>query len=101
MTQAGPQHREEDILAVSAGPSGVSLAIEFGCRGVSVRDQNARIGEDQRTKTVHIRSLKSMRRWGIALIHPDQYVARRADAPPDTPRHLLEIVRGATNTSQA
>ena len=68
MTQAGPQTRDADVLVVGAGPSGLSLAIELGRRGVSVIviEQNDRVGQNPRAKTVNIRSMEHMRRWGIA-----------------------------------
>jgi 2-polyprenyl-6-methoxyphenol hydroxylase-like FAD-dependent oxidoreductase len=68
MSQAGPALRETDVLVVGAGPSGLSLAIELGRRGVSVIviEQNDRVGQNPRAKTVNIRSMEHLRRWGIA-----------------------------------
>ncbi len=57
-----------DVLIIGAGPSGLSLAIELGRRGVKVIivEQNDRVGVNPRAKTVNIRSMEHMRRWGIA-----------------------------------
>ncbi len=71
---------ELDVLVVGAGPSGLALAIELGRRGVSVLvvEQNDRVGQNPRAKTVNIRSMEHMRRWGIA----DQ-VRAAGPLPPD------------------
>jgi 2-polyprenyl-6-methoxyphenol hydroxylase-like FAD-dependent oxidoreductase len=68
MTRAGPHNLEADVLVIGAGPSGLSLAIELGRRGISVMviEQNIRVGQNPRAKTVNIRSMEHMRRWGIA-----------------------------------
>jgi 2-polyprenyl-6-methoxyphenol hydroxylase-like FAD-dependent oxidoreductase len=68
MNHVAQQRQEADVLVIGAGPSGLSLAIELGRRGVAVivAEQNDRVGRNPRAKTVNIRSMEHMRRWGIA-----------------------------------
>jgi 2-polyprenyl-6-methoxyphenol hydroxylase-like FAD-dependent oxidoreductase len=67
---------ETDVLIVGAGPTGLSLAIELGLRGVRalVVERQPRTGTQPRAKTTNVRSMEHMRRWGIAS-------ALRAAAP--------------------
>jgi 2-polyprenyl-6-methoxyphenol hydroxylase-like FAD-dependent oxidoreductase len=64
------------VLIVGAGPTGLSLAIELGLRGVRalVVERQPRTGTQPRAKTTNVRSMEHMRRWGIAS-------ALRAAAP--------------------
>ena len=56
------------VLIVGGGPVGLSLAIEFGLRGLSTMliEQRAHAGAQPRAKTTNVRSMQHMRRWGIA-----------------------------------
>jgi 2-polyprenyl-6-methoxyphenol hydroxylase-like FAD-dependent oxidoreductase len=56
------------VLIVGAGPTGLSLAIELGSRGVSclVVERNDRVGHAPRAKTTNVRTRTHLRRWGIA-----------------------------------
>lgn len=56
------------VLIVGAGPTGLSLAIELGSRGVSclVIERNDRVGYAPRAKTTNVRTRTHLRRWGIA-----------------------------------
>ena len=67
---------ETDVIVVGAGPTGLSLAIEFGLRGVRavIVERHARTGSQPRAKTTNVRSMQHLRRWGIAS-------ALRAAAP--------------------
>jgi 2-polyprenyl-6-methoxyphenol hydroxylase-like FAD-dependent oxidoreductase len=57
-----------EVLIVGAGPTGLSLAIELGRRGVRtvVVEQNDRVGYQPRAKLTNVRSIEHLRRWGIA-----------------------------------
>jgi 2-polyprenyl-6-methoxyphenol hydroxylase-like FAD-dependent oxidoreductase len=68
--------KKTDVLIVGAGPTGLSLAIELGLRGVRalVVERQPRTGTQPRAKTTNVRSMEHMRRWGIAS-------ALRAAAP--------------------
>ena len=56
------------VVIIGAGPTGLSLAIELGHRGVNclVVERNDRVGYAPRAKTTNIRTRTHMRRWGIA-----------------------------------
>ena len=56
------------VLIVGAGPTGLSLAIELGSRGISclVVERNDRVGHAPRAKTTNVRTRTHLRRWGIA-----------------------------------
>jgi 2-polyprenyl-6-methoxyphenol hydroxylase-like FAD-dependent oxidoreductase len=56
------------VLVVGAGPTGLSLAMELGRRGIRtvVVEQNDRVGYQPRAKLTNVRSMEHLRRWGIA-----------------------------------
>ncbi|HEX8950336.1 MAG TPA: FAD-dependent monooxygenase, partial [Polyangia bacterium] len=56
------------ILVVGAGPTGLSLAIELGRRGVPFRvvDKATVRSDKSRALAVQARSLELMRPWGVA-----------------------------------
>ena len=60
--------REEAVVIVGAGPSGLALAIELGSRGVDclLVERNDRVGHAPRAKTTNVRTRTHLRRWGIA-----------------------------------
>lgn len=67
---------DTDVLIVGAGPTGLSLAIELGLRGIKtlVVERHPRTGVQPRAKTTNARTMQHLRRWGIAS-------ALRAAAP--------------------
>jgi 2-polyprenyl-6-methoxyphenol hydroxylase-like FAD-dependent oxidoreductase len=73
-------HTQPAVLIAGAGPSGLTAAIELGRRGISVLvvEQNPRVGLNPRAKTVNVRSMEHMRRWGIA-----DKVRAAGPLPPD------------------
>lgn len=76
------------VAIVGAGPTGLSLAIELGTRGISclVVERNDRVGYAPRAKTTNIRTRTHLRRWGIA--------DRLAEASPfgvDYPSNVLFV----------
>ena len=56
------------VVIVGAGPTGLSLAIELGSRGIAcvVVEQNDRVGYAPRAKTTNVRTRTHLRRWCIA-----------------------------------
>lgn len=62
------QNFDTDVLVVGAGPVGLSLALELGLRGDSVMlvERDDTRGPQPRAKTLNMRSLEHLRRWGIA-----------------------------------
>jgi 2-polyprenyl-6-methoxyphenol hydroxylase-like FAD-dependent oxidoreductase len=56
------------VVIIGAGPSGLSLAIELGSRGIKclVVERNDRVGYSPRAKTTNVRTRTHLRRWGIA-----------------------------------
>ena len=81
---------ETDVLIVGAGPTGLSLAIELGLRGVSamVVERHPRTGNQPRAKTTNVRSLQHFRRWGIA-----QALRAAAPLPSDYPTDIVFATR--------
>lgn len=82
--------RQPDVIVVGAGPSGLSLAIELGSRGIGclVIEKNDRTGYAPRAKNCNIRSREHFRRWGIAN--------RLAEAAPfgiDYPANVQFVTR--------
>ena len=56
------------VAIVGAGPTGLSLAIELGSRGIPclLVERNDRVGYAPRAKTTNVRTRTHLRRWGIA-----------------------------------
>ena len=77
---------ETQVLIVGGGPVGLSLAIEFGMRGIDVTlvEQRSRTGAQPRAKTTNVRSMQHMRRWGIA-----DALRKAAPLPPDYPTDVV------------
>jgi 2-polyprenyl-6-methoxyphenol hydroxylase-like FAD-dependent oxidoreductase len=81
---------ETDVLIVGAGPTGLSLAIELGLRGVRafVVERHARTGSQPRAKTTNVRSMQHLRRWGIAA-----QLREAAPLPYDYPTDVVFATR--------
>ena len=81
---------ETDVLIVGAGPTGLSLAIELGLRGVAamVIERHSRTGNQPRAKTTNVRSLQHFRRWGIAPA-----LRAAAPLPSDYPTDIVFATR--------
>lgn len=77
---------DADVLVVGAGPVGMSLALELGLRGNSVHmvERDPSRGPQPRAKTLNMRSLTYMRRWGIA----DQ-VRKASPIPESLPTDII------------
>jgi len=56
------------VTIVGAGPTGLSLAIELGSRGIRclLVERQDRVGYAPRAKTTNVRTRTHLRRWGIA-----------------------------------
>ena len=78
------------VVIIGAGPTGLSLAIELGHRGVNclVVERNDRVGYAPRAKTTNIRTRTHMRRWGIA-----DRLAAEAPHGVDYPSHVVFVTR--------
>jgi 2-polyprenyl-6-methoxyphenol hydroxylase-like FAD-dependent oxidoreductase len=81
---------ETDVLIVGAGPTGLSLAIELGLRGVRalVVERHARTGSQPRAKTTNVRSMQHFRRWGVAT-----KLRAAAPLPNDYPTDIVFSTR--------
>jgi 2-polyprenyl-6-methoxyphenol hydroxylase-like FAD-dependent oxidoreductase len=77
---------DADVLVVGAGPIGLSLAIELGLRGISVRliERETARGPQPRAKTLNMRSLGHFRRWGVA-----DAVRAASPIPADLPTDIV------------
>jgi 2-polyprenyl-6-methoxyphenol hydroxylase-like FAD-dependent oxidoreductase len=81
---------QTDVLIVGAGPTGLSLAIELGLRGVRalVVERQPRTGTQPRAKTTNVRSMEHLRRWGIAST-----LRAAAPLPYDYPTDIVFATR--------
>jgi 2-polyprenyl-6-methoxyphenol hydroxylase-like FAD-dependent oxidoreductase len=81
---------DPSVVIVGAGPSGLSLAIELGMRGIRclVIERNERAGYAPRAKTTHSRTREHMRRWGIA-----DKLAAASPFGVDYPSHIMFVTR--------
>lgn len=75
-----------DVLVVGAGPVGLALALELGLRGnrVCLIERDSSRGPQPRAKTLNMRSLEHLRRWGIA-----DAVRQASPSPSDLPTDIV------------
>ena len=81
---------DTDVLVVGAGPVGMAAAIELGIRGHKVQliERDPTRGPQPRAKTLNMRSLEHMRRWGIA-----DAVRARSPLPVGYPTDIVFTTR--------
>ena len=85
------------VLIAGGGPVGLATALELGRRGIAcvvVEPRTSVTHARPRCKTVNVRTMEHLRRWGLA-----ERLRERAPLPADAVA-LIDRVRGATASSQ-
>jgi 2-polyprenyl-6-methoxyphenol hydroxylase-like FAD-dependent oxidoreductase len=79
-----------EVLVVGGGPVGLGLAVELGLRGIRTLliEQSDRAARQPRAKTTNVRSMETMRRWGVA-----QRIRDAAPLPPGYPTDVVFATR--------
>lgn len=82
----GDRVLDADILVVGAGPVGLALSLELGLREnrVIMIERDGARGPQPRAKTLNMRSLEHLRRWGIA-----DAVRAASPTPDDLPTDIV------------
>jgi 2-polyprenyl-6-methoxyphenol hydroxylase-like FAD-dependent oxidoreductase len=79
-----------DVVIVGAGPVGLAMGVELGLRGrqVVIVEKDPQRGPQPRAKTLNMRSLQHLRRWGLA-----DEVRRNSPRPEDLPTDVVFSTR--------
>ncbi|MDM7928823.1 FAD-dependent monooxygenase [Blastomonas fulva] len=77
---------ETDVLIVGAGPVGLALAVALGLGGIRVLmvERDGSRGPQPRAKTLNMRSLEHLRRWGMA-----DAIRKASPRPDDLPTDIV------------
>lgn len=86
VTVSDTQSFDTDVLVIGAGPVGLALSLSLGLCGhrVIMVERDGSRGPQPRAKTLNMRSLTHLRRWGLA-----QKVREASPTPDDLPTDIV------------